>query len=312
MGLAPGAVSVFSSAKINLFLEVIGKRPDGYHDIDSVFVEVDMRETLRAEATERPEIVLECSDPSLPTDAGNLAVRAVNMVRDQCGIRAGMRLTLEKRIPPGSGLGGGSANAAAALRLADAVWNTRLDQATLSVMAAALGSDVPFFLRGGTCRCRGRGDVIDALPDAPPGCRMVLALPEMHSDTGAAYRGLKLPDASARRRVEPFLAALAAGDAAAMEDLAFNRFEESVFAALPDLGRLRDELSGLSGRPVRMSGSGAALWHFADADYAAAVGDDPKLAAWSAANGVRLVPVRAVPGAEQPAGNGNRMGRHFA
>lgn len=284
-----------SYAKINMFLEVTGKRPDGYHDLESVFVEVDLRDQLFARRGSGPEIVAHCRGnvKDVPGDGRNLAVKAVEKVRRRGGVAEGMRLLLYKNIPPGSGLGGGSGNAALALRLADALWETRLGEDVLAELALEIGSDVPFFLSGGTCLCRGRGEIITRLPDFPSDQWIVIALPSIHSGTAEAFRGLNLPGPDARRSAEMFEQALAAGDVAGMEREAFNRFEETVFAAVPELGRLHAELEVLSGRRVRMSGSGSALWHFADAGYAAGLAGNGRIAAWARENRVRLVATRA-------------------
>lgn len=295
MESASGMHGAFSYAKINMFLEVTGKRPDGYHDLESVFVEVDLRDRLFARRESGPEVSLNCpgSPEGVPGDGGNLVVKAVEAVRRRCGIGEGMSLVLHKSIPPGTGLGGGSANAALALRLADALWETRLDGDELAELALEIGSDVPFFLKGGTCLCRGRGEIITRLPDFPSGQWIVLALPTIHSGTAEAFRGLRLPGPGERRSAGMFAQALAEADVAGMEREAFNRFEETVFAALPELGRLRTELAALSGRRVRLSGSGSALWHFADAACAASLEENGELGAWARRNGVRLAAVRA-------------------
>jgi 4-diphosphocytidyl-2-C-methyl-D-erythritol kinase len=279
---------------VNLFLEVTGRRADGFHDIDSVFVEIEMHDTLSACTTPGPGVALACSDASLPVDGQNLVIKAVESLRRRSGVAAGMELRLDKVIPMGSGLGGGSSNAALALRMADALWETRLAPDVLAELAAAIGSDVPFFLSGGACLCRGRGEIVSPLPDFPRATAIVLALPAIHSDTASAYRGLCLPGAGERRTADAFLRAMETGDREAMERAAFNRFEKTIFAALPELGRLHGELEALAGRPVRMSGSGSALWHFADPDYAGSLSGNQALAQWAEQNHVRLVATRAV------------------
>ncbi len=154
---------------------------------------------------------------------------------------------------------------------------------------------MPFFLRGGTCLCRGRGEVIEPLPDFPRDTAIILALPAIHSGTAAAYRGLVLPEEGELRSAEAFLRAMRDGDAAAMERAAFNRFEKTVFAALPELARIHDELEDRINRPVRMSGSGSALWHFADSGHADSLSGNRELAEWAERNSVRLIAARAVP-----------------
>lgn len=253
---------LLSRAKLNLFLEVVGKRSDGFHDIESIFVEIDLADILTADAEESGVIVFTCDVPEVPTDNANLVIRAADLLQRECGARGGIRFRLEKRIPMGSGLGGGSSNAAAALRLANELWKTGLSRAELAALGARLGSDVPFFLHGGVCLCEGRGERVTPVPfpvNFPP---LGLALSGIHCDTAAAYRGLRLPTPDGRLGVESFLRAMEAGNIRAMAASAFNRFEETVFAALPELGGLHSRLEQRLKRPVRMSGSGSGLWFF--------------------------------------------------
>ncbi len=248
-------------AKINVFLEVVEKRPDGYHNLESVFCEIPIHDTLSAEAIAEPDIVLDCSDPTLSCGDDNLVVKAARALKTACGVSTGIHFTLEKRIPAGSGLGGGSSDAAGALLLANEAWGLRLSREDLLSIASRIGADVPFFLYGGTCLCRGIGDIVTPLSvGLPAPLRLGLALPPIHSNTAAAYRGLRLPSPGAARRVNGFIAAFEQGDADAIEAASFNRFEETVFAAIPDLGRIHQRLMNDLRRPVRLSGSGSGLW----------------------------------------------------
>jgi 4-diphosphocytidyl-2-C-methyl-D-erythritol kinase len=282
-------------AKVNLFLEVTGKRGDGYHDIDSVFLEIDLADSLTARADSDGRVTLLCDDPTLPVDEGNLALRAAVAVREYyertrgAGVPCGLELRLAKRIPAGAGLGGGSSDAAAALRLADSVWGCGLGGEELHALAAGLGSDVAFFLRGGACRGRGRGEILEALPAFPAGVEIGLALPALHSSTAAAYRGLRLPAPGEARSAEAFIAAMAEGDIARLRACAFNRFEESVFREIPELGALHTELEAHLGHSVRMSGSGAGLWFFPEAGWR----ENAALAAWAREKAVRLLSCHA-------------------
>jgi 4-diphosphocytidyl-2-C-methyl-D-erythritol kinase len=268
---ADGRVAAQARAKVNLFLEVTGKRADGYHDIDSVFAEIDLADTLRARVPAPDEgaadsITLICDDSSLPTDESNLVVRAAYALREYCaekGMRPkGLELRLEKRIPSGGGLGGGSSDAATTLRLADKLWECGLSETELHTLAETLGSDVPFFLRGGVCRCRGRGEIIEPLPPLPTGVRIGLSLPEIAVSTAEAYRNLTLPLPGAARTADAFIAAMAAGDLSAMRAAAFNRFEATVFRDHPALGAAHAVLETELGHSARLSGSGSTLWYF--------------------------------------------------
>lgn len=284
-------LSLSCPAKINLFLEVVGKRPDGYHDIESVFVSIDLADTLSADASE-DGVSLECDHPGMSTDGRNLVVKAAELLRRECGVTEGISFRLQKRIPAGGGLGGGSSDAAAALRLANSIWNCGLSNADLAELGGRVGADVPFFLHGGVCLCEGKGERITRLPFCPTAHPFILALPPIHSDTAAAYKGLRLPPPGQAKRAAAFMRAMERGDVDEMAATAFNRFEESVFAALPGLAALHAGLEKTASRRVRMSGSGSGLWLFADA----ADGMDAGVREWGGAGGVPVVSAQPVPG----------------
>ena len=257
--------SIECRAKVNLFLEVTAKRPDGYHDIESVFLEIPLADRLEAKPLTEDAITLECDAPGVPLDGRNLVVKAAGLLKNETGCRGGIAFKLEKHIPMGAGLGGGSSDAAGALRLANNLLGTNLNASDLLRLAERLGSDVPFFLHGGACLCRGRGEIITPLPPQPS-LPLCLVLTDLHSNTAEAYRRLRLPGPGTARSAEPFIDALRTGDMEAVRREAFNRFEESVFSALPDLARLHDWLERKRGVRVRMSGSGTALWFVDEKD----------------------------------------------
>jgi 4-diphosphocytidyl-2-C-methyl-D-erythritol kinase len=160
--MAPCTVS--APAKINLHLEVLGLRPDGFHELAMVMQTIDLADTLRFTATADARVSLVCDRPELPTDGTNLVVRAGELLRARSGLaELGARITLQKRIPVGAGLAGGSSDAAAALVGLNALWGLGFSAHQLLGLAAELGSDVPFCLAGGTQLCFGRGEVLEAL-----------------------------------------------------------------------------------------------------------------------------------------------------
>jgi 4-diphosphocytidyl-2-C-methyl-D-erythritol kinase len=183
-------------AKINVDLKVLGRRPDGYHEIDTHFAAIDLADTLAAEDDTAP-FRLMTDDIRLPVDDGNLVVRAARALAAAAGIRPTGRLQLIKRIPIGGGLGGGSADAAAALRLLSSVWDARLSEDRLRALAATLGSDVPYFLVGAHARGRGRGDRLEALPDLPRQ-ELLLVVPPFSISTAAVYAALAAAPEQAR------------------------------------------------------------------------------------------------------------------
>ena len=220
-------VTVRAPAKINLHLEVLGLRPDGYHELAMVMQSIDLADTLVLRASADATIRLRCDDSDLPTDASNLVVKAAERLRSRVGLpELGVEITLHKRIPIGAGLAGGSSDGAAALVGLDALWGLSLGSERLHGLAAELGSDMPFCLQGGTQLCFGRGERLEPVPAQRVEERAVLLLkhPQASVSTPWAYgrcRELRSDfyleseaDFEQRRhalRQGPLLAALAAG-----------------------------------------------------------------------------------------------------
>ncbi len=250
-------------AKVNLFLEVLEKRPDAFHNLESVFTEITWADSIRVRTLPEKDIVVACDDPALPVGKENLLYKAAEAMAGKYGWRSGLAFQLQKNLPAGGGLGGGSADAAAALRMINELWGLAAGREELAELAQGIGSDVPFFLYGGACLCRGRGEIIQPLAkSAKPAISLGLAISGVFSDTAAAFRGLRLPEKGKARDAAAFLNAWTAGDLAGMEGEAFNRFEATVFENIPSLGRLRDALAEKLSRPVHLSGSGSVLWFF--------------------------------------------------
>jgi 4-diphosphocytidyl-2-C-methyl-D-erythritol kinase len=177
---------MLSPAKINLSFRLLGKRPDGFHEIDTIMTKLP---GLADEITITPatEFSFTCSDASLPTDGKNLVVKAANALSEKSGQALSYLIHLEKRIPHGAGLGGGSSNAATTLLALNGQLASPLPAVELHTLAAALGSDVPFFLYAGAARCTGRGEIITAAP-APPNHPIILFKPGFPVSTPDAYR----------------------------------------------------------------------------------------------------------------------------
>ncbi|MHC4339573.1 MAG: 4-(cytidine 5'-diphospho)-2-C-methyl-D-erythritol kinase, partial [Planctomycetota bacterium] len=168
------ALELEAPAKLNLCLEVLGRRPDGYHEIDSVFAAIDLCDTVRLERSDA--IRLTVHGEAAPEDDTNLAWRAAE------ALGVGASISLEKRIPAGAGLGGGSSDAAAVLLGLDRLYGLGTGRERLLEIALGLGADVPFFLTGGTARCRGVGERVEPLPPAP-GRRYLLVIPALVTST---------------------------------------------------------------------------------------------------------------------------------
>jgi 4-diphosphocytidyl-2-C-methyl-D-erythritol kinase len=161
-----------SPAKVNLVLDLIRKREDGFHEVDFVMQELEIHDTITLQTLpETTNIQIECDDPSIPTDERNTCFKAVELLQEECKKQnlpiQGVKITIEKRIPSAGGLGGGSSNAASVLKGLNELWKLGLSKNVLNVLAAKIGSDVPFFIHGGTCRAQGRGEIITPIEKCP-------------------------------------------------------------------------------------------------------------------------------------------------
>lgn len=259
-------------AKVNLTLAVGEKRPDGYHEVVSVMQRVSLCDTLTAEQT-REGITLTCSDPALPSGEENLAHRAASLFFRETGIAGGAALTLEKRIPSQAGLGGGSSDAASALLALRKLYAPALPDTELETMAAALGSDVPFFIRGGTQLATGRGEVLSPLPPLTDGW-FVIVKPTESFSTPAMYRRLdELPPACTPPLppLQGGLPALAAG--------LFNRFEAAIPAGSA-VWDIKARLAAYGALASLLSGSGSAVFGLFDTETAARAAVEALRPAW--------------------------------
>ena len=266
-------VTVFSPAKINLYLAVTGRRADGFHDLVSVAAPLEFGDDLAAEPDAAPRgavrHALECDDPGLPVDGSNLILRAAAAFADATGWTQAVRFRLTKRIPVGAGLGGGSSNAVAALRALNQLAGGIAREEQLAAIAAALGSDCTLFLRNAPVLLRGRGEKVEALPAGAArrlhGRRVLLFKPAFGVATAWAYSrlaaraaetaGVYIPPLAAERHVADWCA----GEAPA-EALLGNSFEPVVgdkFVALP---ALLESLRREPGAAGQMSGSGSACF----------------------------------------------------
>ena len=178
-------------AKINLTLDVLSKRPDGYHDVEMIMTTVDLADRIWLRPTMDHAITIKSSHRFVPNDRKNLAYQAADLLRKRYRLDYGVEITLDKNIPIAAGLAGGSSDAAAALRGLNRLWELGLSLDELAVLGAEIGSDVSFCVYGGTAIARGRGEDITHLP-APPNCWVVLAKPTIGVSTGNIYGQLNL------------------------------------------------------------------------------------------------------------------------
>lgn len=247
-------------AKINLGLKVLGRRADGYHEIRTVFQTISLNDSLTFESTADGRIELACTDPSIPTDESNLVLRAADALRERYGTNRGARITLEKNIPAGGGLGGGSSDAAATLIALSRLWNLKADVFELSELGSRLGADVPFFLTGGTALGTGTGTDIEPLEDASK-THLVVVTPAVHVSTAEAYKALCAP---ALTKEDALVNLSVSRTEADFPDLLCgvmsNDFEAVVVRLHPEIGRARDALLGAGAVRASLSGSGSSVY----------------------------------------------------
>lgn len=259
-----------SFAKINLYLEVLGKRSDGYHDICTVFQSVSLCDKLTFEAADA--LRMTCDDPGIPVDVSNLILKAAVAIKERKKIGPGAAIHLEKRIPSPGGLGGGSSNAAVALIGLCRLWNIHLVLDELHEIASNLGADVPFFLHGGTAIGTGRGTEITAVPDFAEE-NILIVTPDIAVSTREAFAGIEQTPTSAdgqpnltRDSTESILnnCRFAAESLDLTKAALKNDFEATVFAAYPEILCVKQSLLDLGARRAMLSGSGASVFGIFD------------------------------------------------
>src|SRR2546428_1535277 len=226
-------------AKINLSLEVLGRRPDGYHEIRSVMQTIYLRDELQFEAAEA--LTLEVSGPHAASEE-DLVLKAARALAHAAGRRAGARITLRKRIPVGAGLGGGSSDAAATLRCLNELWVLRLGRKEIAGIAAEVGSDVPFFVYGGTALVEGMGEVVTPLPDTPDTWPLLIVPPmTLPEKTRRMYWALNEGDFSDGSQTAAMVKAVGSGQHMTDGDFR-NAFNRAAYDMFTGLGGYRDSL----------------------------------------------------------------------
>lgn len=254
--MSDAVVELQAHAKVNLTLEVLGRRPDGFHNLVSIMQTVDLHDRLTLTAAD--DLELKCDVPGLEGEA-NLVRMAANALRSATGTQKGARITLEKQIPIAAGLGGGSSDAAAALRGLDRIWSLGLPHDELMRIALELGSDVPFFLHGGTALVQGRGE--NVVPLRRPHIDWIVVLSpeiELEGKTGRLFGML-----TAEEHTRGVLSHKLAGRIRAGSDMPpqflFNAFDGIASRAFPELDRFREAFRAVGARDVVLSGAGPSL-----------------------------------------------------
>lgn len=247
-------------AKINVTLDILGRRDDGYHELITIMQTVDLSDTICLTAAEDEQVHLSCTRPELNTE-DNLAARVAHLLRQRYAITSGVRIEIVKRIPVAAGLGGGSSDAAAVLMALRQWWRLDISDAELFAVAAEIGSDVPFLLHGGLALCAGRGEQVTRLAPAwPASMRWLLLLkPALSLSTVDVFRSLTARDYSDGSHSRAVLATLRAQQAPEPEHL-HNSLERSVLETYPQAAQARDHLLEAGAPLARLSGSGPTLF----------------------------------------------------
>jgi 4-diphosphocytidyl-2-C-methyl-D-erythritol kinase len=247
-------MKLYSFAKINLGLEVLGKRADDYHEVRTLLQAIDLYDVLEFRLLTSPAILLTGDDPQIPWDERNLIHRAAVLLRENFSVSMGVGVNVHKRVPSGKGLGGGSSNAAMTLFALDRLWGLNLEKRTLMEWGKRLGADVPYFFEGGLCLGSGRGDEVEAVEDLPP-CYCVLALPETTILTESVYSQFRhiLTSNTKDSKIIRFL------ESRRLSVLE-NSLEETVFRSYPEIKAIKSLFRRSKPELSLMSGSGSAVF----------------------------------------------------
>jgi len=271
-------LTAFSPAKINLYLRITRKRPDGYHDLETIMLPLDFGDEIVCQL--RPAgLSMECDNATLPTDDRNLALRAARQLAERCQVKQGAHIILRKRTPLAAGLGGGSSNAAVVLATLNKLWQLNAPAATLHELAAGMGSDINFFLAESTALCRGRGELVEPVP-----CRLSATILLINPGFGISTKWAYESWAKAAAGLTPTLMsgltatpppvnlltrALADDDLAGVAAALFNSLEAPSVGKFPVLDLLKGALRAKGAAGAMMSGSGATVFGlFAEASDA--------------------------------------------
>lgn len=254
------ALTLPSFAKINWVLRVLGRRPDGFHEIHTVFQSITLQDRLIFSARDDSQLQLTCDLPELLVDDSNLILRAAVALRNQCGVTAGASIHVEKAIPIAGGLGGGSSNAAIALLGLACLWEIKTGLAVLTRIGAGLGADVPFFLFGGTAVGKGLGTEIKPIKEAVAR-HLLVVTPDVKVSTTSAYEALSAP--ALTKDDSDIILSISRADESFTDfypDALHNDFEPVVFNREPEIERARNALLNVGARGALLAGSGSSVF----------------------------------------------------
>ena len=246
-------------AKINLGLDVLRRRPDGYHEVKMIMQTVDICDDLTFEKRKDQGIAFRIEGSDLPADENNLVYRAAALLMEKGQIREGVSITLHKRIPIAAGMAGGSADAAAAMRGLNELFEMGYSAGELKKIGVTLGADIPYCIEGGTMLSEGIGEILTPLP-APPDCHLVIAKPDIDVSTAFVYGHLQADRLPFHPDIDGMAAALAAGDLRGITDRMGNVLETVTVKEHPVIDKLKRKMCELGAENALMSGSGPTVF----------------------------------------------------
>ncbi len=246
-------------AKINLGLDIVGKRPDGYHEVNMVMQSIELADEVELLPAQELSVITDSSD--VPGGRDNLAWKSVMLMAEKFGHKPNVQVSIKKRIFMAAGLAGGSADAAAVLRGLNRLWQLDLSAEKLEVLAAELGSDVPFCIRGGTVQATGRGEILEPLPDMPE-IWLVLAKPKIEVSTAWAYQNYNNENINARPGIDAMKEAIARQDKTGIFACMGNVLESVTCKAYPEILAIKDAMDEAGADISLMSGSGPTVFCF--------------------------------------------------
>lgn len=252
-------------AKINLSLDVIGKRPDGYHEVDMIMTMIDLADRISFKEIDKNSILLNSNSGIIPNDDRNLVYRAAKLFKEEFNIDKGVSIYLEKNIPIAAGLAGGSSDAAATLRGLNRLWNLNIPNKELLILGGKIGSDVPFCVNGGTARVTGRGEIVNQITTVPTGW-IVLAKPSLGVSTQEIYNKLKVDEIRKHPNTNEMQNAIEEQDLNKIIELLDNVLQDVTLSIYPEVAKLYEHMKKFSLEGVLMSGSGPTIFTIVSKD----------------------------------------------
>ena len=263
-------ITLKAMAKINLGLDVIRRREDGYHEVRMIMQTVDLCDELSFQRLKEDELRLATNLDFLPTDQNNLIIRAAKLLKEEFGIREGLDVNLTKRIPVAAGMAGGSTDAAAVFVAMNELFSLGLSDDDLRKRAVAIGADVPYCITGGTALSEGIGEILTPLP-AAPACTVIVAKPPIHVSTAFVYRNLDLSGLERHPDIDGMLECIRRQDLCGVAERLENVLESVTVKKYPIIARIKEFLTSRGALGALMSGSGPTVF---------ALYDDGEKAAW--------------------------------